>query len=81
MMMKELSLIALTHSIPEHSLVAGDVGTIVHVYPGGVAYEVEFMTGLGRTIGVLTLKPLDVRPVGADILRARSMGDATFPSN
>ena len=71
--MKELSLVALTHNIPEHSLVAGDVGTIVHVYPSEVAYEVEFTTGLGRTIGVLTLKPMDVRPVGADILHARSM--------
>jgi len=79
--MKELSLIALTHSIPEHSLVAGDVGTIVHVYPGAVAYEVEFMTGLGRTIGVLTLKPSDVRPVGADILHARNMGQTAFPAN
>ena len=79
--MKELSLVALTHGIPEHSLVAGDVGTIVHIYPGGVAYEVEFVTGLGRTIGVFTLKPSDVRPVGADILHARSIGQAAFPAN
>ena len=73
-MIKELSLVVLTHSIPEHSLVAGDVGTVVHVYPGEAAYEVEFMTGLGKTIAVLTLRPDDVRPIAAEILHARSIG-------
>ena len=73
-MIKELSLVVLTRSIPEYSLVAGDVGTVVHVYPGAEAYEIEFMTGLGKTIGVLTLRPGDVRPIAAEILHARSIG-------
>jgi len=73
-MMKELSLVVLTRSIPDHSLVAGDVGTVVHVYPNGEAYEIEFMTGLGKTIAVLTLRPGDVRPIAAEILHARSIG-------
>ena len=73
-MIKELSLVVLTRSIPEYSLVAGDVGTVVHVYPDAEAYEIEFMTGLGKTIGLLTLRPADVRPIAAEILHARSIG-------
>jgi hypothetical protein len=72
-MIKELSLAVLTHSIVEHSLVAGDVGTVVHVYPNAEAYEVEFMTGLGKTLAVLTLRPQDIRPIAAEILHARSI--------
>jgi hypothetical protein len=72
-MMTELSLIVLTRSIPEHGLIAGDVGTIVHVYPEHEAYEVEFATGLGKTIAVLTLRPPDVRPIAAEILHTRSI--------
>ncbi|MFI5202450.1 MAG: DUF4926 domain-containing protein [Candidatus Kapaibacterium sp.] len=75
-MIKELSLVVLTRSIPEHALVSGDVGTVVHVYPNGEAYEVEFMTGLGKTVAVLTLRPVDVRPIAAEILHARSIGQA-----
>ena len=74
-MIKELSLVVLTHSIPQHSLVAGDVGTVVHVYPKAEAYEVEFMTGLGKTIAVLTLRPGEIRPIAAEILHARSVGE------
>jgi hypothetical protein len=72
-MIEELSLVVLTRGIPEHSLVMGDVGTVVHVYPKAEAYEVEFMTGLGKTIAVLTLRPEDVRPIAAEILHARSL--------
>ncbi len=73
-MIPEHSLVVLTRNIPEKSLLAGDVGTVVHVYPKGAAYEVEFATGLGRTIGVLTLKPQDVRMIAAEILHVRSVG-------
>ena len=72
-MIPEDCLVVLTRNIPEKSLVAGDVGTVVHVYPDGGAYEVEFATGLGRTIGVLTLKPQDVRLIAAEILHVRSV--------
>lgn len=72
-MMNELSLVALTRSVPEHSLIAGDVGTIVHVYPQSEAYEVEFSTGQGKTIAVLTLRASDVRPIAAEILHTRSI--------
>ena len=72
-MIPEHSLVVLTHNIPEKSLLAGDVGTVVHVYPGDVAYEVEFATGLGRTIGVLTLNPLDIRLIASEILHVRTV--------
>jgi hypothetical protein len=72
-MMKELSLVVLMHGIPEHSLVAGDVGTVVHVYTEGKAYEVEFITGQGKTIAVITLAADEVRPVEAEILHVRSI--------
>lgn len=71
--MKELSLVVLTRGILEYGLVAGDVGTVVHIYPEAKSYEVEFMTGLGRTIAVLTLGVDDIRPVASEILHVRSL--------
>ena len=61
--MEDLELVALMRDIAEHGLRQGDVGTIVHVHPGEAAYEVEFMTGSGRTLAVLTLPAEDVRPM------------------
>jgi len=49
---------------------AGDVGTVVHVYGGGVGYEVEFATLTGHPQGVLTLAPEEVRAVEkSDLLK------------
>jgi hypothetical protein len=42
--MQELDSVVLAVDRPEWGLVAGDVGTIVHVYGEGEAYEVEFTT-------------------------------------
>lgn len=73
--MNEHELTVLTRDIPEHGLTRGDVGTIVHVYSGGEAYEVEFILASGETVAVLTLEPDDVRPrSGQEILHTRSMG-------
>ena len=44
-------------------MVAGDVGTVVHVYPDGAAYEVEFFTPDGDTVAVVTVEASGVRPV------------------
>lgn len=71
--MKELELVVLKRDIPEHGLTCGDVGTIVHVYEDGEAYEVEFVLASGETLAVLTLEAGDVRPRGGqEILHARS---------
>jgi hypothetical protein len=72
--MKELDLVVLTHDIPEHGLLAGDLGTIVHGYTDGQAWEVEFVTAEGRTVAVLTLTRADIRPMGShEILHVRAL--------
>jgi ribulose-5-phosphate 4-epimerase/fuculose-1-phosphate aldolase len=62
-MMNELDTVALLRDLPEHGLTKGDLGTVVHVYTDGKAFEVEFMTLTGDTIGVVTLEAGDVRPI------------------
>lgn len=62
MMIEELAPVVLTKPLPEHGLETGDVGTVVHRYEHGDAYEVEFLTGDGRTVAVLTLERSDIRP-------------------
>jgi Domain of unknown function (DUF4926) len=73
-MIKELDRVALDRDFPEHGLARGDLGTVVHVYPAGKAYEVEFLTLTGGTIGVVTLEAKDVRPVReSEIAHARQV--------
>jgi len=73
-MIKELDPVVLTRDLPEHGLKAGDVGAVVHRYAAGEGYEVEFVSAEGRTLGVITLGPADVRPLeGREILHARRL--------
>ncbi|HKZ77734.1 MAG TPA: DUF4926 domain-containing protein [Pyrinomonadaceae bacterium] len=62
-MIKEHDRVVLTRAIPAERLVAGDVGTVVHLYSDGKAYEVEFVALDGHTAAVVTVEALDVRPV------------------
>ena len=39
------------------------MGAIVHVWVAGTDFEVEFMTPEGRTIALVTLNAVDLRPV------------------
>jgi hypothetical protein len=72
-MIGEFERVALTHDLPEEGLVAGDAGTVVHVYEGGKGYEVKFFALNGRTIAVVTVMADDVRPVGdEDVTHART---------
>ena len=74
-MIKELDVVVLTAAIPEEGLEPGDVGTVVHAYPDGQAYEVEFMTVDGKTVAVATVEVSQVRPVNPrEITHAREMG-------
>jgi hypothetical protein len=59
-MIAELDTVVLTHPVPERGLAAGDVGAVVHTY-SDAAYEVEFVTGGGETVALLTLGADDVR--------------------
>ena len=60
-MIKEHDCVVLTMDLPEEKLVAGDIGTVVHIHKGGVAYEVEFMTLTGETVAVVTVDASHVR--------------------
>jgi hypothetical protein len=73
-MISEHERAALTVDIPEYGLKMGDVGTVVHVYTDGSAYEIEFFTLDGQTLDVVTVEASQVRAVGArDVLHARSI--------
>ena len=54
-MINEHDCVVLTEDLSAAGLVAGDVGTVVHVHKGGAAYEVEFVTMTGRTVAVTTV--------------------------
>lgn len=60
-MHQEHDVVVLRHGIPEHGLVADDVGAVVGVYETG-GYEVEFTAADGGTVAVVTLAEEDIRP-------------------
>lgn len=71
-MLRELDRIVLTADIEEESLKAGDAGTIVHMYPGGDAFIVEFLTLDGDTIALIDVLSSQARAVTSrDITHAR----------
>jgi hypothetical protein len=73
-MIAELDQVVLVKDLPDRMLRAGDVGTVVHAYRGGSAFEIEFLTMQGRTICVVTLPADDVRPIGErEIAHAREV--------
>ena len=75
-MIHELDRVVLTEPVPAERLERGDVGTVVHVYADGKAFEVEFITLDGQTAAVATVEASVVRPVtGRDISHSRH-----FPS-
>jgi hypothetical protein len=70
----EFERVVLTRDAPEEGLVAGDVGTVVHVYGEGEGFEVEFLTPSGRTVAVATLDARDVREAGEkEVLHVRAI--------
>ena len=62
-MIKEHDRVVLKTSVSGKGLKAGDVGTVVHVYKEGEAFEVEFLTLHGETVTIATLEASQVRPV------------------
>ncbi len=62
-MIKEHERVVLKKGIPEQGLKTGDVGTVVHIYKKGEAFEVEFLTLHGETVAITTLNASQVRPV------------------
>jgi hypothetical protein len=76
-MIKEHDRVVLKSDVETERLVAGDVGTVVHIYENGAAYEVEFLTLDGKTVTVTTLEASQVRPIEPhEIAHARSLVEA-----
>jgi len=64
----------VTRDVPEHQPRSADVDAVVHVHDGAKAFEVEFVTGSGQTLAVVTLEPGDIRLVGAgEVLHVRTV--------
>jgi hypothetical protein len=73
-MVNEHDCVVLTQDVPQEALQAGDIGTVVHVHPGGAGYEVEFMTLAGETLAVVTLLPAQIRPIARrDVAHVREL--------
>jgi len=60
-MIKELDDVILTTDVPEHGLLAGDIGTVVLIHKKGAGYEVEFTATDGSMLAVVTLLANQVR--------------------
>ena len=73
MKFEKLECVALVQNRPQDGLQAGDLGTIVEIYPCG-GLEIEFVTCSGSTQALLTLNEHQVRKVGShDLLAARHL--------
>lgn len=76
-MIRELELVVLLRDVEEFGLRRGDIGTVVHAYTNAPAYEVEFVTADGDTVGVLTLTEAEVRPrQGKELLHVRELASS-----
>ena len=77
-MIKEHDRVVLTIAVPEERLEPGDVGTVVHIYRDGQAFEVEFVALDGHTAAVTTVEASQVRPVSSgEITHARELRAAS----
>ena len=61
-MLREHVVVTATVDVPDQGVAAGDVGAVVHCYPSGESYEVDFVDDHGRGKGGATLS-------GAQLLR------------
>jgi hypothetical protein len=74
-MIPELESVVLVGDLPDYGLRDGDIGTVVHIHPGGAGYEVEFMMLDGQTVAVASLLPTQVRQIAQrEIAHARLVG-------
>ncbi len=70
-----LETVIATVNLPDHNVLAGDIGSIVEIYTSpSRAYEVEFVNSDGTTRALLTLAPDQVRRLApADVLTTRQL--------
>ena len=77
-MLNEHDRVVLTASVRAEGLEVGDVGTVVHVYADGKAFEVEFTTLDGKTAAVATVEAAAARPLtGHEITHSRELTRAS----
>ena len=70
-----LECVVLAHDISGHGLRAGDLGTLVMIYPEN-GIEVEFVRGSGVNQANLTLTDKDVRKIDScDLLAIRRLAE------
>ena len=73
-MFDEHTQVVLKRPLPNLGLEPGDVGVVVHTYGQGTAYEVEFLSLDGNTIGVSTVEASDLRQAsGSAVLHEREL--------
>ena len=73
-MFTEHDRVVLTAPVPKERLEIGDVGTVVHVYRDGEAFEVEFTALDGHTVAVATVESSQIRPITSrEITHAREL--------
>jgi hypothetical protein len=75
MKLKILDVVTPTRDLDRFGLREGDVGTIVEIYDGGVAFEVEFNTEEGGLVALLTMKPNDVRKATKEEIKRPARAD------
>lgn len=79
-MIKEHSLVVLDREPQHEKLSRGDVGTVVHIYKDGAAYEVEFVDGGGATVALITVDAKDIRQIEpGELLHARRCFESETP--
>lgn len=61
-MLKKHYEVALKRALPSLNLEPGAVGIVVHVHKDLEAYEVEFLSQNGQTIGVEALEARELEP-------------------
>jgi hypothetical protein len=74
-MLAILETIIVTVNVPDYQVLAGDIGTVVEIYPTPqLAYEIEFVNPDGSTRALLTLAAAQVRRLSAaDVLTTRQI--------
>lgn len=61
--MQEHDQVVVVEDLKDLPVRAGDIGTVVHVYPSNKAYEVEFVSLTGQTVGLATLASDKIRAI------------------
>jgi hypothetical protein len=75
---RELETVVLRRDVDDYGLKERDVGAVVHIYSGGTAYELEFVTAEGRPVAALTLDHSEIRAMDdREILHVRVFSGAS----